>query len=288
MWPEMKTAIDVASETQFKCSAKVDCCSAVHGAEILTEPRILCISQARMSSTRLPGKVMEPLAGRPLLQFHLERLQKCRLIDTLVVATTQENEDDRIVELCDTLGVASFRGSRDDVLGRFSECHDRFGGDVIVRVTSDCPLIDPVLSDTVIEWFLTGPEQPDLANLDLSRFPRGLDTEVFRSEDLKTAASSATDPFAREHVTTYLYSDPERYKVALFTSPISAPYRWCVDEAADLALVRGIVEGVGNAEMDFSWLDCLRFVEANPALADINRHVSQKTAGVKTPRTVPT
>lgn len=235
-----------------------------------------------MSSTRLPGKVMAPLAGRPLLQFHLERLQKCRRIDTLVVATTQGAEDDPIIDLCDRMGVASFRGPHDDVLTRFNECHDQFGGDVIVRVTSDCPLIDPGLSDSVIEWFLSNPERPDLVNLDLSRYPRGLDTEVFRSPDLKSAATAATDPYHREHVTSYLYSDPDRYKVALYPSPVAAPYRWCVDEAADLTLVRRIVEGVGKTEMDFTWRDCLRFVEANPELAEINRDVVQKSAEAST------
>ena len=240
-------------------------------------PSILCICQARMTSVRLPKKVLMPLGGRPMLQFQLERLARSKRIDRIVVATTTDTDDDPIVDLCEHLNVAWFRGSHDDVLGRFAGCAEQFGGDVIVRTTADCPLIDPAVTDAVIDFFLTHPDRPDYANLNLNRFPRGLDSEIFWSRHLFTAHRQATSDYEREHVTPYIKTRPDTYILRYLDNPTATPYRWCVDEDADYRLVQKLVEKLGPDPTGFTWEDCVRVMEQNPSWAGINAEVMQRS-----------
>jgi spore coat polysaccharide biosynthesis protein SpsF len=238
---------------------------------------VVCITQARMGSTRLPGKVMLPAAGRPLLYWHLSRLARAQQIDRLIVATTTEAQDDAIAVYGASLGCAVFRGSEHDVLSRYAGAAEAFGAMTVVRVTSDCPLIDPDLVDEAIIAY--GRQRPgvDYLSLDIADLPRGLDAEVFSSAALMTAQREAAAAYEREHVTPFLYRRPERFRCAQLT--IGAGHgdlRWCVDEPADYELVRRIIEGLAPAKPAFTWRDCLAVLEAHPDWAALNRHVKQR------------
>jgi spore coat polysaccharide biosynthesis protein SpsF len=238
---------------------------------------VVCISQARMGSTRLPGKVMLPILGRPMLEWHLLRLRQARQIDRIVVATTTEPQDEAIVELCRSLGIAYFRGSESDVLSRYAGAAGSSAAATVVRVTSDCPLIDPQLVDLAIASY--GQKRPDVDYLRLAPedFPRGLDTEVFSRQALMEADRQAADPPEREHVTPYIYRHPRRFRcVSLAGAERLGAHRWCVDEAADYELVGRIVEGLAPNSADFTWRDCLALLALHPEWSALNRAVKQK------------
>lgn len=245
----------------------------------LPRPRIICVSQARMTSTRLPGKVMQEVLGAPLLYYHLSRLKRSRLIDRLVVATTVNASDDVIADYCDRMGIAVFRGDEHDVLSRYEGAVEAFGegADIVVRVTSDCPLIDPEIVDATIEAYLAGQPEVDYVAVDNSRFPRGLDAEVFRREALSEAARQASDPAEREHVTPYIYRRPTRFSCATYTIPENlGSHRWCVDEPADFELIRRMLEALVPLKPDFGWRDGLRLLAENPDWSLLNAAVAQK------------
>ncbi|TWA74450.1 spore coat polysaccharide biosynthesis protein SpsF [Azospirillum brasilense] len=244
------------------------------------KPRVVCISQARMTSTRLPGKVLMEAAGKPLLAHHLGRLARCRTLDALVLATTVNGTDDPVAELAETLGVPVFRGDERDVLGRFAGAAAMAGADVVVRVTADCPLIDPALVDRVVSAFLDAGPPLDYLSLDVARFPRGLDAEVFTRSALDAAAAAATEPAEREHVTAHLYRRPERFRVGAPLAPedgSALDQRWCVDEAADLELVRRLLGALLPENPHFGWQDCCKVLRQHPEWADLNGSVRQNT-----------
>lgn len=240
---------------------------------------VVCISQARMGSTRLPGKIMLPALGRPLLHWHLTRLSRARLVDRLVVATTVEAQDDPIVDFCDEAGVAVFRGSESDVLSRYAGAAASFGAATIVRVTSDCPLIDPALIDQAIAAYGAARPAADYLSIDVSDLPRGLDAEVFSRAALVAADREAREPAEREHVTPFLYRRPERFRCAsLGLGQGLGGMRWCVDEAGDYELVRRIIESLAPANPAFTWRDCLAAMRAHPDWQALNGAVRQKSA----------
>lgn len=243
--------------------------------------RTVIISQARMTSTRLPGKVLMEAAGRPLLAWHLERLKRSVRADVVALATTTNADDDPVAALAAALGVAVFRGDEHDVLGRFAGCARMVGAvgddDVVVRVTADCPLIDPALIDALLDR-LAQEAEVDYVNIDSNRFPRGLDAEAFRASVLYTAAAEAGEGFEREHVTPFIYRHPERFRLGaplVPETPLPA-YRWCVDEADDLELVRRILVEVAAQGDGFGWQDCCSVLTRHPDWADINRAVAQR------------
>jgi spore coat polysaccharide biosynthesis protein SpsF len=235
---------------------------------------VVCISQARMGSSRLPGKVLLPVLGRPLLEWHVQRLQRARQIDRLVVATTVEPQDDPIAALCEALGVAVFRGSERDVLSRYAGAAAEHGAATVVRVTSDCPLIDPELVDRVVAAFLAA--DVDYMALDTTSVPRGLDTEVFTRAALDEAAAQATAAPEREHVTPYIYHRPQRFRLASVSPETPVIGRWCVDEPADYELVRRIIETLGKNGPGFSWRECAALLDAHPEWRALNSAVMQK------------
>jgi spore coat polysaccharide biosynthesis protein SpsF len=233
------------------------------------------IIQARMSSTRLPGKVLLDLAGEPMLARVVERTRRARTIDRVIVATTVESEDEPIVELCRSRGWTVSRGSRDDVLDRYYQAAVADGADPIVRITSDCPLIAPEIIDTVVKR-LDG--TIDYAsNINPRRtFPRGLDVEVFTFAALSAAWRDDREATGREHVTPFLYRHPERFRIALVESekPEAACHRWSVDTPEDYELMRRIYSHFGRRE--FNWLDVLDLLDQHPDWCEMNRHVEQK------------
>jgi spore coat polysaccharide biosynthesis protein SpsF len=215
----------------------------------------VAVVQARTGSTRLSGKVLEALGGRPLLSFMLARLSRATCLDEIVVATTVEGRDDPVAELAAAAGVRVVRGSEHDVLSRFGLVLDEYRPAVVVRVTADCPLADPALVDCVVNAH-TRHGASYTSNTLVRTFPDGLDVEVVDARALGAAVQEATDPVEREHVTPFVYRRPERFALrAVRGSALLGHLRWTVDTREDLDVVRAIVDTIGSD--DFSWEDAL-------------------------------
>lgn len=236
--------------------------------------KIVAIIQARMGSTRLPGKVLKDLEGQTVLARVVERVRRARLIDDLLVATTDKRGDNAIVEECQRYHVKVFRGDEEDVLDRYCRAAQFVGAEIVVRITADCPLIDPEIIDLTIAAFLT--KHPDYASNALVRtYPRGLDTEVFSMGALERAWREAPTPYQRAHVTPYIYEHPEAFKVLPVTGDGDFSFhRWTVDTAEDLEFARAIYERFEGKP--FQWREVLRLLDREPELMEINRSVLQK------------
>lgn len=224
----------------------------------------IALVQARMGSSRLPGKVLRLLAGRPMIDWVLTRAARAKSLDRVVLATSDHPRDDALVAHVRGLGFAVERGSETDVLARFAGAAQAQGAGVVVRITADCPLIDPGLIDAVVA--LRAQSGADYAsNTDPASFPDGLDVEVFTAAALARAAAGASAAFDREHVTPFLRRDPFRRAVLCHDTDLSG-LRWTVDEAADLAVVdqlaRALIEATGRD--DFSWLEALALWQDHP------------------------
>ncbi len=237
------------------------------------------IVQARMTSTRLPGKVLAPIAGRPMLAWQLDRLRRVRDDVAVAVATSDGPSDDPIVDLCGELGVPVVRGSESDVLDRYHVAAATLSADPVIRVTSDCPLIDPAVSRAVLELFERG--EADYASNTLERtFPRGLDTEVLSVETLAAAWREASQPFEREHVTPYIYRNPSRFRLRnLRNERDEGDRRWTVDTPADLAFARAVYERLEVDAVTFDANDVRELLRREPALEALNAAVEQKPLG---------
>jgi spore coat polysaccharide biosynthesis protein SpsF len=219
---------------------------------------ILGVLQARMSSTRLPGKVMKDLLGRPMIDRQIERLRRAEALDRLVVATSDDASDDPLAEHLEREGVDVFRGPLADVLARFSGAVERFGpAQHIVRLTADCPLADWRVLDQVVRLHLA--EANDYTSNDLVRtFPHGLDVEIVRADALAMAVRDASDPAEREHVTPFVYNRPEWFKLGCLTqAQDQSAERWTVDTPNDLAFVRRVYERLYPANPAFTSEDIL-------------------------------
>ncbi len=237
--------------------------------------KIVAIIQARMGSSRLPRKVLMDLGGATVLDRVLNRLGRSELIHELLVATTVEPADDAIVEHCKRTGRKVFRGSEQDVLDRYYHAAKYIDADVAVRITSDCPVIDPDVTDATIRGFFD--QHADYASNALVRtYPRGLDTEVMTVRALERAWRESTKPYQREHVTPYIYENPSQFKLHGIENDVDcSQHRWTLDTPEDLQLLRAIYERFGGRD-DFSWRQVLEVVQDDPSLANINRHVVQK------------
>lgn len=268
--------------------------------------RIVVIVQARTSSSRLPGKVLQEIAGQPMFVRVVQRLARAEMINQIVVATTTDPSDEPIAVLCSERGFPCFRGSLHDVLDRFYQAALAFRADVIVRITADCPIIDPGLVDLTVKAFL-GSEcslpgrisqrasnlegQPYPFDFAANRlpppwkrtYPIGLDTEVCSMKALERAWIEADQKYQREHVMPYLYDDVGvnfdqacRFRVLQIDhAQDCGAYRWTVDTPADLEVVRRIYERFDGKD-DFTWLDVLRLFEREPELAFLNAGVVHK------------
>ena len=217
------------------------------------------------------------LAGRPMLSQQLGRLRRCREADEIVVATTTSAADDAIVELCRREGVAWFRGSEDDVLGRYCAAATEFRADVVIRVTSDCPLIDPDVTDAVTRT-LIATRADYAANVEPRTYPRGLDTEAMFHDVLVRCARMAASPPAREHVTHFIVRErPELFvREAVTARRDDSDLRWTVDEPEDLELVRRLYARLGLGESDMSYVQIADFQRSVPELLRLNAAVAQK------------
>jgi spore coat polysaccharide biosynthesis protein SpsF len=241
---------------------------------------ILAILQARVSSSRLPGKVLKPILGMPMLLRQTERLQRVRKIDRLLVATSTESSDDAIQVLCDEHGIACVRGRLNDVLDRFYQASQAFRPDHIVRLTADCPLTDPVLIDEVIDFYLKG-NFDYASNSVKATYPDGLDMEIFRFSCLESAWREADMPSQREHVTSFIYQHPQRFNLGQYESDVDLSHlRWTVDEPKDFELVSMIYEALYQENPNFSTQDILRLLDLHPEWAHWNTQ-HQRNEGYK-------
>jgi spore coat polysaccharide biosynthesis protein SpsF len=240
--------------------------------------RVGIITQARTTSTRLPRKVLIEVGGRTLLDHHLDRLAASGL--PVLVATTTNTTDDEIASIASGRGLAVHRGSESDVLSRFHECAVAHGLDVVVRVTSDCPLIDgELIASAVQEWLAADDPWLYLSNTLERSFPRGFDFEVFSAAALAEAHEQATEDPQREHVTPYLYANASgRMHLRNIAWPEDkSAYRVTLDTPEDLELILTLIE-----EYDAAHLSCgeiIALLDAHPELVLLNRHVEQKKLG---------
>jgi spore coat polysaccharide biosynthesis protein SpsF len=241
--------------------------------------RIVAIVQARMASTRLPGKVLADIAGEPMLARVVDRARRAEALDDLVVATTVDVSDDAVVSFCRARGYPCFCGHPTDVLDRYYQAARQSGARVIVRLTADCPLIDPGVIDDTVQAFLDADPPYDLVANRLAEgrdFPIGLDTEVCSFRVLEEAWREATDPYEREHVLPFIYERRERYRVLLFRGREDyGSLRWTVDAAEDLEVVRRVYEHFGGRD-DFTWLEVVELFRQDPSLAALNAHVEHR------------
>lgn len=242
----------------------------------------VAIIQARMGSTRLPGKVLMPLGGLTVLGCVVDRLSRCRRLDAIVVATSVLAADDAVAQEATRLGAQVTRGSADDVLARFAAAAQEASAQVIVRITSDCPLIDPDLVDAMLGAF-ENQVCDYLSNTVKRTFPRGLDTEIFTDAALNRALRDAHEPYQREHVTPYFYQHPELFAIRQYTDVSGADraqMRWTLDTPEDYAFLSAVYAACAHTRpSDVRTADVLRALECNSGLADVNRHVRQKGLG---------
>lgn len=242
--------------------------------------KVVAIMQARIASTRLPGKVLADIEGEPMLAREINRALRAELVDELVVATTNESEDDLIAEFCSDRGYAYYRGSSLDVLDRFYEAAKLHQAEIAVRLTGDCPLIDPSLIDQTVAAFRAADPPVDFATNRLpyeKTFPVGTDTEVCAFAALEQTWVEATLPHHREHVMPYLYEEPTRFRTLLVRSEQDfSQYRWTVDTEEDLDVIRRIFGHFGGRD-DFSWTEVLDLYESQPQLMSLNAEVKHKS-----------
>ncbi len=239
------------------------------------------IIQARMTSTRLPGKVLKEVLGKPLLEYQVERLRRVKLADEIVIATTTNETDQPILDLCYKLSVPYFRGPEDDVLARYHGAARQYPADIVIRITSDCPLIDPAVVDRMIMFFKNHYPKYDYVSNCLQRtYPRGMDTEVFTFKALSEAFSEAKTQPEREHVTPFIYRRPDRYSLAnVHCDKNYSCHRWTVDTPEDFELIQNMIAALYPVNPCFSLQDCLEILRKNPAWVKINSHIEQKVYG---------
>jgi spore coat polysaccharide biosynthesis protein SpsF len=237
--------------------------------------KIVAIIQARMGSTRLPGKVLLDLEGASVLARVLARVKRAATIGEVVVATSDGPGDDVIVTECKRLGTNVFRGNENDVLDRYYRAAQFSKADVVVRITADCPLLDPKITDHTVSEFLQ--HHPDYASNALIRtYPRGLDTEVFTIAALERAWREGSERHQRAHVTPYIYQNPERFRVlAVQGERDYSGFRWTLDTEQDLEFLRAVYMRFAGRD-DFGWQDVRKVLECEPELLELNRNVIQK------------
>jgi spore coat polysaccharide biosynthesis protein SpsF len=231
---------------------------------------IVAVLQARMSSRRLPGKVLRPIRGRPILHLQIERLLRCRAIDRLVVATSINADDDAIVASCARLGVACRRGPLDDVLERFRLVAEAEAAEHVVRLTADCPLADWQVIDALVGLHLGG--SYDYTTNTLPRtFPHGLDCEIMTRDALLQAASGASSVHDREHVTPFLYRADSGFRVGHLTCPLDLSFlRWTVDTLEDFRFVKGVYDELYGSKPNFTTGDVIELQFERPQLRFMN------------------
>ncbi len=233
------------------------------------------IIQARMGSSRLPNKVLLDLAGKPVLEHIIERVKEAEKIEKIIVATSENKQDSQIVDLAKKTGIDHFQGKEEDVLDRFYQTAKFFQLDDIVRITGDCPMIDPEIIDQVIDLYQK--EQLDYANNSVpSSFPDGLDVEVFSFQALEKAQAEAKLSSQREHVTMYFWQNPEIFKQRTLKNSVDlSARRWTLDEKQDYQMFKKVFNQLYRKNPNFRLKDALLFFEQNPEIEKINQGIDR-------------
>jgi len=238
--------------------------------------RIVTAIQARTSSSRLPGKVLMPLCGEPLLFRLIERVYKASLRGTIVVATTERDEDDIIEQLCQERGLNCFRGSVNDLLDRHYQLALEYKADALVKIPSDCPLVDPSVIDCVIGYYLDNPGCFDyVSNLHPASWPDGNDVEIMSLEALTAACTEAQRGFEREHTTPYIWENPDQFRIGNVTwssgKDYSTSHRWTIDYTEDYRFIAEVYERLYPYNPAFGLNEILSLIEKNPGLSEFNK-----------------
>lgn len=237
--------------------------------------RTVAIIQARMGSTRLPGKVLRPLAGDSMLAQGIRRVRRAKSIAHVVIATTTNPEDDLLVTEARRLGAQVYRGSSADVLDRYVGAARASSAEAIVRITSDCPLIDPCVIDETVAKLRNDVDYA--SNVSVRSYPRGLDCEVFHRDTLERMGRMATSRAAREHVTVFVHESPHLFRTAVQVADIDdSDLRWTVDTDVDLALIAELYRRYDLATSSVGYRTVVEAVRAEPGLATFNTHIAQK------------
>lgn len=243
--------------------------------------RTVAVIQARMGSTRLPGKVLRDLCGRSVLAHVIERVRACKAIDQIVVATTTSPTDEAIVEEALSCDADYYRGSEEDVLERYYLAARFAAARIVIRITSDCPLLDPALLGHMIEAFVADGALDYMSNTQQRRYPRGLDAEIFTFLALEAAYWQAEKLYEREHVTPFIYQHPELFKIGSYAvGEDNSSHRWTLDTADDWALIEAIYnELYQDGVPPFTTAEVLQLLQRRPELVALNAHVEQKKLG---------
>lgn len=238
---------------------------------------VVCIVQARVGSTRLPEKVLKIICGKTVLEHDIDRLRKIKNIDEIVIATTDKEEDAKIVDEALRLGVKYFRGSEEDVLSRYYYAAKEYNADVVVRITSDCPLIDSEVSENIIQYYLDNQDKYDYVSNTIDRtYPRGLDTEVFSFKTLEKAFKESKLKRDREHVTPYIWDGSGFFNIFQYKNEKDySRLRWTLDTEEDYILISKIYKQF-NCKEYFSMNEIIEFLIENPELEKINKDIEQK------------
>lgn len=240
--------------------------------------KVVCIMQARVGSSRLPAKVLKKIAGKTVLEHDVDRLNRVKSIDEIVIATTIEERDYKIVDEANRLGVKFFRGSEDDVLSRYYFAAKENNADVVVRVTSDCPLLDSKVTDEIIRFYLENYPRYDYVSNTLDRtYPRGLDTEVFSFKALEKAFYEAKEDFQREHVTPFIWDNNKEFLNYQFKqSEDNSNLRLTLDTEEDLKLITEVYSELYDDNNNFGLEEVTSLFKRRPELIDINKEIEQK------------
>lgn len=238
----------------------------------------IAIIQARTGSTRLPRKILKEINQKTILSHVIERVKQAKQIDEIIIATTNSKEDGEIVSNAIAEGVKYFRGSEEDVLSRYYEGAFKYKADIIVRITSDCPLIDPNIIDEIVEFY----KEHDYkivsnasADINQRTYPRGLDTEVFSFVELEKAFNQAHEKYQREHVTPYIYENAN--KIYYYKNDENySNYRWTLDTTEDLEFIEKVYSYLYKDKHDFYMKEIVELLEKHPELVKINSHIEQK------------
>jgi spore coat polysaccharide biosynthesis protein SpsF len=232
------------------------------------------IIQARMTSTRLPGKVLKQVLGKPLLEYQIERIHDARLVNKIIIATTENTQDSEIIQFCDRMNLDYFRGSELNVLSRYLGASQKYPSSHVIRITSDCPVIDPRVIDRCIEQFTQAGW--DYAS-NSEDYPNGMNVEIFAQKLFFELAPKALLPYEQEHVTPYFYTHPDEFKLGQFRSEkVYEKHRLTVDTQEDFELIKFVIEKLYPQNKDFTLDDICRLLNESPDMAQINRHVRQK------------
>jgi spore coat polysaccharide biosynthesis protein SpsF len=238
----------------------------------------VAIIEARMKSTRLPGKVLRPILGKPMLELLIERLKQAAYVDQIVVATTEYDSDDPIEELTKRLNVGCFRGSEDDVLNRVLRASQHYAADIIVEITGDCPLIEAEKIDQMLRSFQYM-DYDFMANRLDGSYPPGLGHRIFWRKTLEKVDRLTQDPIDKEHVTLYVWEHPEHFSVYHFQNNLDPKYwniRLTVDTKEDFDFIQAIFEELYPRNPKFGLYDIIDLLERKPELIEINRHIQDK------------